>query len=246
MKVNNIVCSIKYDGDLVPATLKCGKGSMFRSPQYKAFREIIGWLYKAVCAECRNDRLFKIEINMRQNCTGNKRRFYRGDIDNITKPIMDSATGIVWADDGQVVELHVKLDRSAFDSGFDATIYDLGEWHNYRQVIFCTHCGKEFKKLISQAKLSTLHFCSRNCMNAYKRIPRLCLNCGKKFYHLKSAKRGTKFCSNQCYWENMRKNPENYPNLIDNLSKNNPVSKSGNNKGKFIQAILPCDGTPEK
>ena len=230
------VCSITYDGDLVPASIRNGRGSMFRSPQYKAFRKTMEELYIGTGVISRNDRLFKLEINMRQNCTGTKRKFYRGDIDNITKPIMDSATGIIWADDSQVVELHSKLDRNALDSGFEAIIYDIGDWHNYRQDVACANCGKKFEKLISHVKLSTLHFCSRACWTNYRRVEKQCLSCGKSFSHGKKAERGTQFCSPKCYGEYMHNNPEKYPNLLANLGEQRLLPRDRNSKGQFTNA----------
>lgn len=42
----------------------------------------------------------------------------RCDIDNLIKAILDSANGIVWKDDAQVVELHARLHRGSATPGF--------------------------------------------------------------------------------------------------------------------------------
>lgn len=214
------VCRIHYEGDLVPATLRCGKGSMFRAPQYKAFREVVAGLISFnYNGTVRNDKLYGLRIHMRQNVTGNKRRFYRGDIDNMTKPILDSATRIIWADDSQLIDLHITLAKESARAGFDAIFYELADWHNYRERVECFNCGKEFLKLKSQIKLSKSHFCSVDCRLAYQRIKKNCLYCEKEFTFRRSAERGTKFCSQNCYWDYMRKHPEKYKHLINNLRK---------------------------
>jgi Holliday junction resolvase RusA-like endonuclease len=46
-----------------------------------------------------------------------------GDWDNLTKPIMDAATGLVYADDAQVSNGNVYLDRNASWEGFEASFY---------------------------------------------------------------------------------------------------------------------------
>lgn len=214
------VCRIHYEGDLVPATLRCGKGSMFRAPQYKAFREIVSGLIKfGYNGKARNDKLYGVRIRMRQNVIGNKRRFYRGDIDNMTKPILDSTTGIIWIDDSQLVDLHVTLEKESRQSGFDAVFYEVADWHNYRDTVNCANCGKKFLKLKSQVKLCKQHFCCLACRHAYQRIKSNCLYCGREFSFVRSAERGTKFCSQNCYWDYMREHPEKYKHLINNLRR---------------------------
>jgi len=206
------VCSIHYDGDLVPASIRHGRGtSIFRTPQYKAFRENLAWLYKIAWGKDPvNDRLFRIEIDMRQFVTGNKRRFYRGDIDNMTKPIMDSATKLVWADDSQVVGLDVWLEKESDNPGFDARIFDVGDWHNYRVKNNCPVCGKEFQVVQSQYRHRNVTYCSNECRAKAHRKTTSCLNCGNEFSFVRSAERGTKFCSPKCYWDYMREHPDEY------------------------------------
>lgn len=46
-----------------------------------------------------------------------------GDWDNLTKPIMDAATGLIYADDAQVSNGNVYLNRNASWEGFEASFY---------------------------------------------------------------------------------------------------------------------------
>jgi Holliday junction resolvase RusA-like endonuclease len=46
-----------------------------------------------------------------------------GDWDNLTKPIMDAATGLIYFDDAQVSNGNVYLDRNATWEGFEASFY---------------------------------------------------------------------------------------------------------------------------
>ena len=50
----------------------------------------------------------------------------KNDIDNLSKPIMDSATGVVWKDDGCVVELESKKVYSDFPRA-EIRIYKISE-----------------------------------------------------------------------------------------------------------------------
>lgn len=46
-----------------------------------------------------------------------------GDWDNLTKPIMDAATGLIYHDDAQVSNGNVYLNRNATWEGFEASFY---------------------------------------------------------------------------------------------------------------------------
>ena len=55
-------------------------------------------------------------------------RFYRSDlvrcdVDNLVKSIKDAATGVVWADDSQVVEVHARLYRKQEEPRVEVLIY---------------------------------------------------------------------------------------------------------------------------
>lgn len=55
----------------------------------------------------------------------------RGDVDNLAKAVLDAANGVLWADDAQIVDLHVRLipcprgeDRALIDIVPDRTYAD--------------------------------------------------------------------------------------------------------------------------
>lgn len=212
------MCSFQYDGDLVSATLnRNAAGGMYRTREYKEYREVIGWLGKAnYDGESRKDRLYAVHLDI--NLRDIKRRGHRRDIDNLTKPVLDALTKIIWDDDTQVTELHIKLEREAEVPGFTLVIYDIGYWHHYVRLALCPQCDKEFEtpRYYKHAK-----FCSRPCMDAYRRLTNKCLECGKEFTYIRAIKytKSNKFCCLPCYWVYMKKHPEEYKNVKENLSK---------------------------
>ena len=159
------ICRIDYKGELVPAAVRYGKGSFYRTKDYREAREALGWHYKAAChGECRDDRLYKVVVEIFEPGAKNRLKWRRADIDNYIKPILDSATGIIWKDDVQVTELKVSLHRDADSLQTKIVVYDIGSWHRRRATFKCQNCGKAFTVIKS---LQRTHFCSQECYWSY-------------------------------------------------------------------------------
>ncbi len=223
---NRIVCEFLYRGEIVPATIRHGRGTaLYRTPKYKAYKKKLEDLFRAnYCGECRADRLFGLRIVIKQQNL-RKRGRQSGDIDNLLKPVMDAGTGVVWKDDDLITQLDVDLTKEWNESTIWVSVEDIGHWHRYRVKLKCRNCGEMFEINKYQAERGNRKFCSNACRYAFGRLKPKCLNCGKEMSHFRSARLGTKFCSSACYGEHMSANPHLYPNIMKNLKKaaaNNP------------------------
>ena len=234
-----LVCEIHHEGEVCSATLRRAKYHLYRPANYKSYREFLGWLFKsAYDGELNDGRLYRVDIEIFHYSTQHIRGQHKGDIDNLTKPILDSATGIIWKDDSQVGELHVKLyrERSAETSSVTVKVYDIGYWHHYQARVTCVNCGKEFRANYSRAKRGAVKFCSMACMGEYKRLKRNCKYCGKEFTYVRSAQRGTQFCSKLCYWNYMKEHPEEYKDAwAVGLEKAKAIPHARGKDGRFLK-----------
>lgn len=80
-------------------------GRRFTAPTLRAYRDEISWALKlGTVGRSPTTELVAVSIVFHTN---------RGDLDNLAKVILDAGNGIVWADDRQVVELHVYRRRLA-------------------------------------------------------------------------------------------------------------------------------------
>jgi Holliday junction resolvase RusA-like endonuclease len=221
------------------ATLRRAKYHVYRPANYKSYREYLGWLFKsAYDGELNDDRLYRVDIEIFHYSTQHIKGSHKGDIDNLTKPILDSVTGIIWKDDSQVGELHVKLHRERCGETSSATvkIYDIGYWHHYQTKVACINCGKEFRATHSRVKRGVVKYCSVTCMREYKRRKRNCKYCGKEFTFVKSAQRGTQFCSKGCYWNYVKEHPEEYKDArATGLAKARATPHPRGKDGRFMK-----------
>lgn len=76
----------------------------------------------------------------------------------------------------------------------------------------CAHCGKTFKRAVSNCRNSKLHFCDIECQRLYEKTlkeERVCKYCGNHFTVYKSAVEKTNasgnYCSCECYYKAMEK-----------------------------------------
>lgn len=129
--------------------------------------------------------------------------FYRADrqrvdCDNLLKVVSDIATGIVWKDDTQVVEL---MGRVFVDSDWPRTelaIYRVpGE--SRRRPGACERCGSPVRFAF---RSRTTRYCSTACFQADCYVDCVCPWCQKPFRLRKSSLRGGRkpCCSRECGW----------------------------------------------
>ena len=123
--------------------------------------------------------------------------FYRNsrqriDCDNLIKAVSDAATGEVWKDDNQVVEVIGRLFVASDTPHAEIVIYRLPNPAPRKQ---CLSCGKEF---VTYPSLNA-DYCSQECYQKSTHATVVCKECGKEFEIIQSlAKKRAGFCSRHC------------------------------------------------
>lgn len=81
-------------------------GSIYVSPEGKAYKTEAGWLARAAGIEPITDGEIAVSLTW-------FRKYKRGDTDNRFKVMFDALNKIAWRDDSQIAEMHVfrRMDR---------------------------------------------------------------------------------------------------------------------------------------
>jgi hypothetical protein len=166
----------------------------------RSCQEPIATVLRARCLTVDRDNRFGVDCEFwastRQRC----------DVDNMAKVILDAATGIVWEDDSQVLELHARLHRSAKAARIKVTIFQV---ENDEPLRACQHCGKRYRAFPSEIRRNKA-FCSVNCHAESAWRSASCRQCSQP-YRLRRchAERGKRpFCSRRCasiFWGRTRR-----------------------------------------
>ena len=190
------VVNICFEGKPVSASVGFSGNKLYRSQDYTAYRDALAWLIKEKIGGEWDTRRYSFGVRVRFFLAGMRKI----DIDNLVKPVLDAATGLIWADDSQVIELYaVKLMKQK-ESKIEFLVYHIGDWIDYHHL--CAYCGKDIaRKGLSQK------YCSIECRDKDQRkaTERQCPECGKTFWNGRYAgiqKRivsKQKFCSRQCF-----------------------------------------------
>lgn len=106
----------------------------------------------------------------------------------------------------------------------------------------CDFCGEEFRRKKSQLKLSTNHYCSRNCAEQGRKKGKTvkCFNCKKLVYKslkdLNRSKSKNYFCSRTCgnLWIGKQQRSENSPNWNGGESSYKEILKRVNVKKECV------------
>lgn len=119
-----LVASITYDGDPVAAhkeVRRHGGYRVYNKSAYTAYRDSLAWLFKDQIGA--NDP-YPSRFAVTARISLRSRR--KIDLDNLLKPIIDAATGIVWVDDRQVDEIHAFVLREQPDAKVEVMVYIIG------------------------------------------------------------------------------------------------------------------------
>lgn len=150
----------------------------------------------------------------------------RIDCDNLIKAVSDAATGIVWKDDSQVLEIIGRL-YVACESPRTEILIHLIEDLSPRES--CKQCGKQ---IIVYPSVGT-KFCSKKCWVANKRTLLKCDGCGSQYLVPNNQARKKKqlyhrsFCTRQCavaFYER-KHTPKRGRKIWPCVTCGNPVSR---------------------
>ena len=158
---------------------------------FKSYREHLGQKFKELVGNLPDsDSLFGVRMLF---SIKNRKRI---DIDNLTKAVLDSATGIIWGDDNQVREITAKLITDNGDS-LSILVYRLIDDTG---IMTCPQCGKQFRRPPSTRGGG---YCSIQCYSDANRKTLKCRECGKDYTLPRSIAAHVRFCSRSCaskYW----------------------------------------------
>jgi len=127
----------------------------------------------------------------------------RIDCDNLMKAVSDAATGVVWKDDSQVVEIAGRVVLSHPEPRAEALIYRTDDPSPREK---CAACGVTIISFPARPR----RYCSVACSNASKRMTLTCPQCKLNFTLAKAAaersirRNGRTFCSLSCSVKNAR------------------------------------------
>lgn len=125
--------------------------------------------------------------------------FYRSnrqriDCDNLLKAISDAATGLVWVDDSQVLEVFGRLFLRSERARTELAIYRVPETDGPDKT--CGQCGKPMRLPPS---LMHVAYCSTACMSAACKVTNPCPGCGVPVTKREGDLRRSKgYCSRGC------------------------------------------------
>ena len=208
---NRRVASIVFSGEAVSASVGLSGNRFYRTGDYTSYRDALSWLIKERLGGEWDTHRYSFGIRARF-FLGNRRKV---DLDNLLKPVMDAGTGLVWADDSQVIELYGIVLRDDPDPRIEVLIYSIEDFVDYHHN--CLYCGKE----LYGGKGLTRKFCSVKCANNAQRQgkERTCEECGKTFftgrYKGQPRKLNARFCCRDCWRAWVRKNGKE---LIKNIT----------------------------
>lgn len=147
---------------------------------------------RAIIHESLNGNSPDAESSFGLRCLFYRNSRQRIDCDNLIKAVSDAATGEVWKDDNQVVEVIARLFLASDNARAEIAIYRLPNPSPHKK---CLVCGKEFVTYPSV----DADYCSQDCYQKSTHATVVCRECGKPFEIVQSlAKIRAGFCSRQC------------------------------------------------
>mgnify|MGYP001581669176 CR=1 FL=1 len=96
------IIRIRFLGPLVPASVKVGRGKVYRADKYRQYVETLAWLIKEQWSYGPDKGGWGVKAKIWSST---------GDWENHIKPVCDAGKGILYLDDRQVRKAEVELIR---------------------------------------------------------------------------------------------------------------------------------------
>lgn len=187
---DDLVLSLVYDGEPISKQrVRFGAGGTVYTPaKTRHYEKTIGWELRAKLQGIEPDSESKFALR----CIFYRSNRQRIDCDNLIKAISDAATGVVWQDDNQVLEVIGRLFLKDETPRVEVAIYRIPDTTPAKN---CLHCGKRFN---TPPSVDSNH-CSMECRNNATHVKVTCKECSKEFEIVQSlAKKRAGFCSRDC------------------------------------------------
>lgn len=187
-----IVCALVIEGAAVPKSrARVVRGHAFTPQRTKDWQEFVGWSVRKAYPGLVPNATHNLGVAL-VFLTANNRP---GDVDNLTKSILDGCNKIVWADDSQVVQIVAQLERSSAAPCVHLCVYTVGA----SRVKPCENCGVAMHPTWDRGT----RFCSKVCYDEAQRKGRYvyCSTFGARVYRQNEKldkSRGHFFCSPEC------------------------------------------------
>lgn len=188
---SDVVVNVVYDG--VPESKArprfASSGNVYTPAKTRQYETALGWLMKVGVTGRAPDAQRRYALR----CIFYRPNRQRIDCDNLLKAVSDAATGVVWKDDSQVVEVIGKLVVASARPRAEILIHYADD---PAPRPLCPVCGKE---VVTYPSVSSVH-CSLECWAATHRSEQTCVECGAQFTVKKWIAERSKgqFCSRRC------------------------------------------------
>lgn len=155
-------------------------------------QESLGWAMRGALRGRKPDAASFFAVTVYFHTKGWQRR----DIDNLVKLVFDAATGIVWEDDSQVVELHARMYPAAVEPRTELTVSTVDDVEA-RPSRPCGRCGEPMRLFPSTPARK---YCSQACAGASRRVrvTVACNGCGKSIERTPAHISEENWCSRGC------------------------------------------------
>lgn len=99
-------------------SFRVGKNGGYRDPRVTAWQEAVAVMARQAMQGNSPPKGDAIRVHLRFHLPDRRRR----DCDNLSKAVLDACNGILWEDDKQITELHIRKVRST-DPGVFVEVY---------------------------------------------------------------------------------------------------------------------------
>ncbi len=184
------VVSFVYNGDpIAKGRARKGKnGNMYTPESTRQYEALLGTGFQSMLNGIEPNGKDKFALR----CVFYRSNRQRIDCDNLLKAVSDAATGLVWVDDSQVLEVIGRLFLNSPSPRAEIAIYRVEDTSPGK---ICPVCSNEF---LTFPSVDAIH-CSSECAKKSKRVAFVCKECGGDYEVVQSiAKRGKGFCSRAC------------------------------------------------